>query len=94
VLKRYEELLLISINDAKGELVGAAASYLSYSLASAILAELALVRKVQADRRRLAVIDATDTGGDLLGDALAETLAAVDDATVATMVAVNAVAYS
>ena len=46
MLTLYEELFLLSINDATGELVGAAASYLPYGLAGAMLAELALQRKV------------------------------------------------
>ena len=71
MIKLYEELFLLSINDAKGELVGAAASYLPYGLAAAILAELALLGKVQADRKRLAVVDATPTGDELLDGALA-----------------------
>lgn len=71
MLKLYEEMFLLSINDAKGELVGAAASYMNYGLAAAILAELALLGKVQADRKRLTAIDTTPTGDELLDEALA-----------------------
>jgi golgi phosphoprotein 3 len=71
MLKLYEEMFLLSINDAKGQLVGAAASYMNYDLASAILAELALLGNVQADRKRLAVADATSTGDELLDETLA-----------------------
>jgi hypothetical protein len=71
MLKLYEELFLLSINDAKGELVGASSSYLPYGLAGAILAELALQGKVQLADNRLAVLDAHPTGDELLDDALA-----------------------
>ena len=71
MLKLYEELFLLSINDATGELVGAAASYLPYGLAGAILAELALQGKVQVADNRLAVLNAHPTGDELLDGALA-----------------------
>jgi hypothetical protein len=44
---------------------------MNYGLAAAILAELALLGKVQADRKRLAVADAAPTGDELLDEALA-----------------------
>ena len=77
MLTLYEELFLLSINDATGELVGAAASYLPYGLAGAMLAELALQRKVNVADKRLAVLDAIPTGDELLDGALA-TVAASD----------------
>jgi len=71
MLKLYEDLFLLSINDATGELIGATQSYLPYGLAGAILAELALQRKVQVADKRLTVTDASPTGDGLLDDALA-----------------------
>jgi hypothetical protein len=71
MLKLYEELFLISINDATGQVAGVAASYLPYGLAGALLVELALLGKVQADGKRLAVLDPTPTGDELLDEALA-----------------------
>jgi len=71
MLKLYEELFLLAINDATGGLVGSAATYLPYGLVGAILAELALEGKAQASDKRLAVADASPTGDELLDEALA-----------------------
>jgi golgi phosphoprotein 3 len=71
MLTLYDELFLLSISDAKGEVVGSVASYLPYGLAGAVLAELALLGKVQAERRRLSVVDSTPAGDELLDESLA-----------------------
>lgn len=71
MLKLYEELFLLAINDATGKLAGSAAAYLPYGLAGAILAELALAGKVRVSDKRLAAADASPTGDELLDEVLA-----------------------
>lgn len=70
MLKLYEKTVPAGGQRRHGRLVGSAAAYLPYGLASAILAERVLAGKGQK-------IEAL-AGADLFGEAVAETLAAVD----------------
>lgn len=72
-----EELLLLSIHEAKGVFFGSALERLKPGLAGAILAELALTGKIQADtNHRLQVMDANQAMDEVLNkviDALNKT---------------------
>jgi hypothetical protein len=69
----YEELYLLTVHEDKGTTLSSAQSNLSYSLAGALLTELALRGKLQVNpRHRVEVIDANPTGDDLLDETLQE----------------------
>ena len=69
MLTLMEELLLLALNDEKGNLVSSATA-LPYGLNGAILLELALAEKIDIDNKKLVVIAAPPTGNDLLDKAL------------------------
>lgn len=66
-----EELYLLALNDAEGELKPVTLSALEYALAGALLMELALLGRIDTDTQALAVISGESTGDPLLDDALA-----------------------
>jgi hypothetical protein len=69
----YEELFLLSVDDEKGVVLSSANKALSYGLAGAVLAELALQNRVRvSEKRRLEVTDPTQTGDKYLDKILRE----------------------
>jgi Golgi phosphoprotein 3 len=73
MLSLYEELLLLSVDDDKGVVLPSTGKALSYGLAGAVLAELALQNKVRVnDKRRLEVTDTAPTGDKFLDKILQE----------------------
>jgi golgi phosphoprotein 3 len=67
----YEELFLISIDDESGEVSSPAAYSIQYGLAGAILADLALYKKIELDSEKLVVLDSAPTGDRRLDESLA-----------------------
>ncbi|MBO0829198.1 MAG: GPP34 family phosphoprotein [Streptosporangiales bacterium] len=63
-----EELALLGYDDESGKQVGG--MFVSYGLAGALLAELALLRRIELTDKRVAVTDPSPTGDALLDDAL------------------------
>lgn len=71
MLTLYEELLMLSIHENKGTFIGSTVERMKPGLAGAILAELALMGKIQAsNNRRLQLIDDSPTADEVLNDAL------------------------
>lgn len=71
MLTLYEELLILSIHENKGTLIGSVVERMKLGLAGAILAELALMGKIQAsNNRRLQLIDDSLIADDVLNEAL------------------------
>jgi hypothetical protein len=67
----FEELFLLALDEDKGNILSFAKKGLPYGLSGAILAELTLLGKVCSnDKHRLEVIDAAQTGDEVLDDAL------------------------
>lgn len=67
-----EELLLLSVHEAKGTFIGSTFERLKAGLAGAILAELALAEKIQVSpNHRLRLVDDSQANDDVLNDALA-----------------------
>lgn len=66
-----EELYLLALNDAEGDLKPVPLSALEYAMAGALLMELALLGRIDADTQTLSVISTDPTGDALLDDALA-----------------------
>lgn len=77
MLSLYDELFLLSIDDAKGTIAAHAHDILDYGLAGAVLAALALEGKLMVMEEDLAVADATPSGNGILDGAL-ETIASSD----------------
>jgi len=76
MLTLFEELYLLTIHEDKGTLLPSKADALRSGLAGAILAELALLKKIGLkDNQRLELLDPTSTDDEFLAKAL-ETLAA------------------
>jgi len=76
MLTLYEELFLVTIHEDKGTLMPSKADALRFGQAGAILAELALLKKIGLkDNQRLELIDPAPTGDALLDKAL-QTLSA------------------
>lgn len=71
MLSLYEEFFLISIDDDKGTVSLSASTVISYGLAGAILAELALKGKLCLDDERLIVLEETPTGDEIMDGVLA-----------------------
>ena len=65
-----EELLLLMLDDASGQLVDRAFPAGDYALAGGVLAELALLGRVDTDMQRLFVVDTTPTGNPTLDPVL------------------------
>jgi hypothetical protein len=66
-----EELLLLMLDDRTGRLNEQAGPAANYTIAGAILAELALQNRIDTDTQRLFVTDPTPTGDALLDGVLA-----------------------
>ena len=71
-LRFAEELLLLLLEEEGGQLVSSNADMLHLALAGGVLMDLALEFRIDTDLQRLALIDATPTGDDLLDPVLAE----------------------
>ncbi len=66
VLTFAEEILLLALDDESGRFVRMGAQGLGYPLAGAVLMDLALRGKIDADLEKVEVIDASPTGEKLL----------------------------
>ena len=72
MLTLYDELYLLSIHEDKGTYIKSAVDRVKPGLVGAVLAELALMGKIQtSDNHRLVLIDKSPTEDDLLDEALA-----------------------
>jgi len=71
-LSMPEELLLLMLDDRTGRLHHHAAPAGDYAIAGALLAELALARRIDTDPQRLWVTDSSPVGDDLLDGVLAK----------------------
>jgi hypothetical protein len=71
VLGFVEEIVLLQLDDAEGQLVDLPISAAQIIIAGAALMELALLNRVDTDLERLMLVDARPTGDDILDDALA-----------------------
>jgi hypothetical protein len=73
MLSLYEELFLLALDEEQGNYFSPAKKTISYGLAGAILAELALRGKLAMnEKQRLVVQDAAPTGDDILDESLKE----------------------
>ncbi len=71
MLTLFEALFLLAIHEDKGIIISSLADSLPTSLGGAILAELALTRKIGLkDNQRLELLDASPTDDDILTEAL------------------------
>lgn len=70
MLIQCEKLLLLSIEDRKGNVTSFTIGSLRYGLAGAVLADLAVLGKVRVSKNKLALVDATLTGDKILDGAL------------------------
>jgi Golgi phosphoprotein 3 len=71
MLTLFEEILLLSIHQDKGTLIGWSIDRINSGLTGAILAELAMLEKIHANHsHRLEIVDANPTGDELLDDTL------------------------
>jgi len=77
MLSLYDELFLLSIDDAKGTITAHAHGILDYGLAGAVLAALALEGRLMVIEEHLAVADATPSGNAIL-DGVLDTIASSD----------------
>lgn len=71
-LRFAEELLLLLLEDDGWQFESENADMLHLALAGAVLMDLALEARIDTDLERLALVDATPTGDDLLDPLLAE----------------------
>ena len=74
-LTLVEEVLLLALDDATGDLRPMPVMGLEYSLAGALLADLALAERIDSDPQQIIVLSSEPTGDPLLDEPLA-TLAA------------------
>lgn len=76
MLRLFEELFLLALDDDKGVVIAFAGASLNYGLAGAVLAELALLKRVRVnEKRRLEVVDTTQVGDEILDQALQQLMA-------------------
>ena len=66
-----EEILLLLLDDDRGEFVSSPVRSRWYALAGAVLMDLALQNRIDTDLRKLVVVDRSPTGDDLLDPILA-----------------------
>jgi hypothetical protein len=66
-----EEIVLLALDDQTGAQLPLPVTALSYGLAGAVLADLAVAGKIDTDEKKLVVLDATPTGDPLLDPWLA-----------------------
>ena len=72
MLRFADELLLLLIDDNRGDLIPIPQWSLACALAGAVLMDLALEGRIDTDPERLVLLDATPLGDDLLDPVLAE----------------------
>ena len=72
MLRFADELLLLLIDDRRGDLIPVPEWSLSCALAGAVLMDLALEDRIDTDPQRLMLLDATPFGDDLLDPVLEE----------------------
>jgi Golgi phosphoprotein 3 len=70
MLTLAEELLLLAVDDEKGNVLSASSMGLDYGLSGAVLMELILRDKVRSEGKKLIVVDSGPTGDDILDEAL------------------------
>ena len=71
MLTLYEELFLLTIHEEKGTFIGSSVDQLKPGLVGAILAELALMGKIQTlNNHRLLLVDDSQTNIDILDETL------------------------
>ena len=75
MLRFADELLLLLIDDRRGDLIPIPEWSLSCALAGALLMDLALEGRIDTDPHTLSLVDATPVGDDLLDAVLAEVAA-------------------
>jgi golgi phosphoprotein 3 len=66
----YEELLLLALDNKKGQILFAASSALPFALAAAILAELYLQGRINIIDQKVLVVDQRSTGIPILDESL------------------------
>ena len=72
MLRSIEEILLLLIDEKRGDLIPLPAWTLSCTLAGALLMDLALENRIDTDPERLVLLDATPLDDDLLDPVLAD----------------------
>jgi golgi phosphoprotein 3 len=70
MLIQSEKLLLLALEEKKGNVTSFTIGSLRYGLAGALLADLAMQGKVRMAKNKLALVDATLTGDKILDEAL------------------------
>lgn len=73
-----EEMLLLVLDDTSGTFITEPDININYALAGAVLSDLALKGKIEADAERLFVLDVTPTG-DAVQDAVLERIAEAEE---------------
>ena len=73
-----EEILLLLLDDESGEFVPAPAWSRQCALAGAVLMDLALANRIDTDLQKLAVVDPSPTGDELLDPVLATIVEAME----------------
>lgn len=77
-----EEIVLLLLDDDKGEFIDMPVSQIEIVVAGAALMDLALHNRVDTDLKQLIVADATPTGDDILDDALTRLVVAQQPLTI------------
>lgn len=73
MLTLFEELFLLTLDDEKGNVIAETRVGLGYGMAGAILAELAILGKLQVNKdHRIEILDSTETGDDILDSSILE----------------------
>lgn len=70
-----EEIALLSLDDATGELLPMPAMGMAYAMAGAVLCDLALQNRIDTDPEKLVLLSGEPTGDPLLDPALAKIVA-------------------
>lgn len=81
MLSFAEELLLLALDDKKGIIIDK--TPIKYGLIGAILMDLALMNKIEADLENIKIVDKSPTGDDILDDVLAKIAQSEEAKTVA-----------
>lgn len=70
-MQLYEELFLLSLNDKKGDVSGAAVANIAFGISGGILSELVLRGKIGLDEQKhVVILNNEPTGEDLLDEVL------------------------
>jgi hypothetical protein len=67
-----EEIVLLSLDDATGDRLPMHAEAYDFALAGSLIADLAMLNRIDTDPRQLVVLDSSPTGDPLLDPPLAE----------------------